>query len=247
MAFSDRSRGNMAAERSGANPPAVGDEVSTLQVLRSLNKGVAERVDRPAAKELGQVRGRDKAAALDSRAAMVELDHAEGETLPRQQMIARSVNEAAASPMSGRLMDSRQLLLVRTVVRAQQGYRQGAVIDVEGMSRWLHDSSLGSNELGEQARVRFSTTGFSDDSGKADAAYVYQHRFAEPFDQLEMFNSAARLSNAVLVRIDCCVSRGCEGCPAMMKIGRFNLLGELRKLAQILVKPRPLAMSTPEF
>jgi len=194
MAFSDRSRGNMAAERSGANPPAVGDEVSTLQVLRSLNKGVAERVDRPAAKELGQVRGRDKAAALDSRAAMVELDHAEGETLPRQQMIARSVNEAAASPMSGRLMDSRQLLLVRTVVRAQQGYRQGAVIDVEGMSRWLHDSSLGSNELGEQARVRFSTTGFSDDSGKADAAYVYQHRFAEPFDQL-----SARLSLASLV------------------------------------------------
>jgi signal transduction histidine kinase len=106
-------------------------------------------------------------------------------------MIVRSVSEEA-TPMSGRLMDPRQLLLVRTAVRAAQAYRQGAVIDLDGLGRWLHDSSLGSNGLREQASVSFSTDGFPDVTGAGDT-YVYQHRFAEPFDDL-----TARLALASL-------------------------------------------------
>ena len=41
------------------------------------------------------------------------------------------------SPMVGRMVSDRRLLLYRTVVRERQAYRQGLLVDVDKLGTWL--------------------------------------------------------------------------------------------------------------
>src|SRR4051812_14025460 len=59
---------------------------------------------------------------------------------------------------------------------------------------------------------------------------------AQPFDQLEMLNSAARLMNAVWKRNLACTCCCDERCAARMKIGGFDLLSKLREVAQVFLR-----------
>jgi len=101
----------------------------------------------------------------------------------------------ALDPMLGRAGGDGQLLLYRTVVVGEQGYRQGLLLDWRELGRWLEREVLHPNGLGRVAQVSFSGPGSSSadppaipnqlerDSGHG-GAYVFPHRFGEPFDTL---------------------------------------------------------------
>jgi signal transduction histidine kinase len=100
----------------------------------------------------------------------------------------------ALDPLLGRSVDEKHLLLYRTVLVDDQGYRQGLVIDVPRLTEFLRRETLRNGAL-PQAQLTFTTelTGaFSDDE---DVAYAYRHRFAEPFDDLAVALQLAPLAD----------------------------------------------------
>lgn len=167
-----------AAPVAEADTLAASKPVSAFDALRSLNKGASERVER-----------QRKALVADSRDEM----RAEGErkdqaaaagSLPAQLADAlRSVDQLPS--MEGRLIDPQRLLLYRTVVSGAHLERQGLLLDLTRLGAWLRAQGLGSDGLGAYAQVSFSTPFDAPATGSSPAsAYVYQHRFAEPFDAL---------------------------------------------------------------
>ena len=101
------------------------------------------------------------------------------------------VVRAALDPMVGRPAGDTHLLVYRTVLvgaGAGSGYRQGLVLDRAQLGAWLDDRALGPSGLSEVAELAFDPAGEPDPS-----AFVFVHRFAEPFDAL-----AARLTLAPL-------------------------------------------------
>src|SRR4029453_15969477 len=102
---------------------------------------------------------------------------------PQAEMFDAARVEPDVAPMVGHVIDGRHLMLYRTVARGAAGYRQGALIDLAGLGEWLREQGLGSDGVREYARVSFATP-FGGEPDAAAAAYTYQHRFAEPFDDL---------------------------------------------------------------
>jgi signal transduction histidine kinase len=99
------------------------------------------------------------------------------------------VVRAALDPMVGRPAGDAHLLVYRTVLvgtgrTARQGYRQGLVLDRAKLGAWLAARALGPTGLSQVADLAFDAAGEPDAS-----AFVFQHRFAEPFDAV-----TARLS-----------------------------------------------------
>ena len=104
-------------------------------------------------------------------------------------------------PMLGRAGSPGQLLLYRTVVVGEQGYRQGLLLDWHQLGQWLQEEVLQSSGLAQVARASFfgpdgasgappwpageletdPTTARSRGDG-----YVFAHRFGEPFDALSV-------------------------------------------------------------
>jgi signal transduction histidine kinase len=157
-------------------PPALKDEreASAYDALRSLNKAVAQRAERqkgksadstPEEKDAGRfARGRRDEPAAPSADALA-LAH----ELP---------------PMTGRALDGERMVLSRTVVRGTQAYRQGLLLDVSRLAEFLRAQALGGDDdvLTAHARLSFSTPAAAGVPPIGD--YVYQHRFADPFDDL---------------------------------------------------------------
>lgn len=154
---------------------AAKNEVSAFDALRSLNKGVLQRQKKAAEYESAR---QDEAAP--ARAGI------EGKPAPREERHDKDHSEIELPPMAGRLIDDRHLMLYRTVVRDTRGYRQGALLDVEQLGTWLRGQGLGGDvgesELAAYANVTFATR-FAAPPISA-SAFAYQHRFAEPFDDL---------------------------------------------------------------
>jgi signal transduction histidine kinase len=104
-------------------------------------------------------------------------------------------------PMVGRAGSPGQLLLYRTVVVGEQGYRQGLLLDWHQLGQWLQEEVLQSSGLAQLAHVSFfGPDGDSDapprpageleidpatDRSRGDG-YVFAHRFGEPFDALSV-------------------------------------------------------------
>jgi signal transduction histidine kinase len=154
---------------------AAQEQVSAFDALRSLNKAAGERQRKM---EYGAARspGHLFVAPPSPDAAAVE-----GSALPDDGL--RS--EAELAPLVGRVIDDRHLMLFRTVVIDTRGYRQGVLIETARLADWLRVEGLGSDGIGEYATVSFSTPyGATTPAAPADGAFVYQHRFAEPFDDL---------------------------------------------------------------
>jgi signal transduction histidine kinase len=87
-------------------------------------------------------------------------------------------------PFTGRLVDRRYVVLARTVVHAGRVFRQGLVVAVEPLGDWLRAAGLGSDGLGGEALVTFSAHGAAAPVAGTAGEFVYQHRFAEPFEAL---------------------------------------------------------------
>ena len=109
-------------------------------------------------------------------------------------MVSESADvRIALDPMAGRAADANHLLLYRTVLVGQQGYRQGLVLDRGKLGAWLEREVIRDSGLERVAEVIFHATGELPPPPAEEAAYAFDHRFAEPFDAL-----TARLQLAAL-------------------------------------------------
>ncbi|MDH3518917.1 MAG: ATP-binding protein [Myxococcales bacterium] len=85
-------------------------------------------------------------------------------------------------PMTGRAEGAHHLLLVRTVLVDRQGYRQGLVLDRQRLGDWLRDEVIAASGLLQIADVSFYATGSAASPKPDPDRFVFEHRFAEPFD-----------------------------------------------------------------
>ena len=170
-----------------APPAAARDEsakrqVSAFEALRALNKGIEQRADRQAKISNEYDPGSRQWQALDE-SAQGFTGGLEADRAARKERSADRLNEATRfelSPMVGRAIDERHLLLYRTVVHEGQGYRQGLLLDIDRLGAWLREQALGSTELAAYATVTFASTAIRAPAVASEFAYA--HRFAEPFD-----------------------------------------------------------------
>ena len=153
---------------------ADSDVVSAFDALRALNKGVSERPDRQrgfaAAGSRDETRAkREHMAAAAPRAALPDA--------------VRAADELPA--MVGRVIDAQHVLLYRTVAVDSHLERQGLLLEIVGLTAWLRDQGLGDDGLSAHGQVDFTTSFDASALRPASAsAFVYQHRFAEPFEGL---------------------------------------------------------------
>jgi signal transduction histidine kinase len=108
------------------------------------------------------------------------LAKADGDVVPPARPPPRLVVE----PMMGRSAGPDHLLLYRTVLVGQQGYRQGLVLDRDRLGAWLAREVIGESGLSRVTRLTFDAADASRDGLVRDGAWWFEHRFAEPFDGL---------------------------------------------------------------
>jgi signal transduction histidine kinase len=155
-------------------------DVSAYGALRSLNKGAEERVARQKQQGLSSLRG---AASLPAEIDEGQLDALEAS--PVDKPVRDAARQAVERPaMRGRLIDPRHLMLSRTAVRGREAYRQGVVLDVPALGDWLRQQAVGSDGLAANADLSFVPAAGASPAAAGDTVFVYQHRFAEPFDEL---------------------------------------------------------------
>ena len=190
------------------------DEVGRSTAFRELNRAAADRQERrttlsqaPAANVYNfsseasenvlqrELYSKDvtKEEALDQSGASIQL---EGQRLEEavEASLQKKANEPVdvrLEPMVGREVDSRYMLLYRTVVIDRAGYRQGLLVDVPELIRWLAARVLASDELSRAAHLSPA----SEDSGQPEPrdSFLYRHRFAEPFAPIAVGLSLAPL------------------------------------------------------
>jgi signal transduction histidine kinase len=212
----DRGGGIAPAPKSAMRDERAAERrVSAYDALRSLNKGIEQRADRQtkisreyASEEPAATNERERSDTAE-RAAAIGASRDDGSRSDRPDEAERF----ELSPMVGRRVGDRRLMLYRTVVHEQQGYRQGLLLDVARLGEWLREQALGASELRAFATVAF---GVDDASLRPDSSQrVYQHRFAEPFEEL-----SARLVLAPL--------------PGLAGTGTVHALAALALLAAVL-------------
>jgi signal transduction histidine kinase len=169
-----------AAQR--RDQPAEKEEVSAFAALRSLNKAVQERQER---QQLADERSYDEARLVERPAAPAAPKDL---AAPQAKVLDAVRADAERTPLTGRITDGHHLVLSRTVVHGGQVYRQGLLVDVQQLGTWLREQGVGSDAEGLAAYASVSfTMPFSTAPAAAPAgtaAFLYQHRFAEPFADL---------------------------------------------------------------
>ena len=93
----------------------------------------------------------------------------------------------AIDPMVGVAVGD-DLVLYRTVLVGQGGFRQGLVLDRAALGAWLDARVIVATGLSGLARVSFAEA-----AAPASGGYVFAHRFAEPFDALRATLALASL------------------------------------------------------
>ena len=161
--------------------------VSAYDALRSLNKAAVER----------QRKAENEAPLADRDARAVAPSAADSSARPEAMAGLAGGVDGESTPLVGRILDGHQLMLYRTVVRDTRGYRQGVLLDVAQLGEWLREQGLGSDGVARYAAVSFATPFDTAPTVADDDAFVYQHRFAEPFDDL-----TARLALRPLPGVD---------------------------------------------
>ena len=111
---------------------------------------------------------------------------------PARGRADRAALSIAFDPMVG-VAAGDALVIYRTVLVGQRGYRQGLVLDRAALGAWLDERVIRSTGLARVAELRFGGDPAPRDAGR----YGFAHRFAEPFDAL-----AAELSLAPLPGVE---------------------------------------------
>ncbi len=147
------------ARPGGQSDDAAGSRVDAYEALQSLNRAAEQR---------------------KQRAPRVTEETFARRPAPSQDLIVRT----ELTPMAGELLDGEHLMLYRTVLQNQRGYRQGLLIRTSALTEWLSERAVGDEALRPAIRLTFSSASAPDES-RADASrFVFRHRFAEPFDAL---------------------------------------------------------------
>jgi len=166
--------GKVKAQERGFADEAAKTAPSAYDALRALNKGAEQRV------------ARQKMAAADSENDTSRDDRLGAVTGTRERMKALGYIEPPrldTAPMVGRAPDDRHLVLYRTIVQDARAYRQGLLLDVTALGTSLRERALGNDGLGQDATLAFWTPAATIPAGDG-SAFVYRHRFADPFDDL---------------------------------------------------------------
>jgi signal transduction histidine kinase len=164
---------------------------SAYDVLQSLNRGGLERQTRER-----KVVANEAAPPPPSAAAPVDgvvastgspaPPEPEAPPAPGARAEATPLRDAVqritVDPFVGRGAGD-HLLLVRTVWIGERGSRQGLVLDVAALARWLRDRALGSVAL-PGARLVFDPGGIFEEGAVGSAPFTSRHRFVEPFDAI---------------------------------------------------------------
>ncbi len=186
--------GKAAQESAGPAESKAREKLDIYRVLSSLNRGVTSRDQRQA--KLQPATPAAKRAPAPSL-AFAEADAALDEPFFADDEKRRRKDERAPwleiQPMVGRAVDGEHLLLYRAVLLGEGGYRQGLAVRVPVLTRQLAAGVLGAGELARHASLDFLPRPDEAPPAARDDALVYQHRFAEPFDDL-----AVRLTLAPL-------------------------------------------------
>ena len=154
-------------------------DVSAFAALRSLNKAVQERQER---QQLAEYKSSDEPRAQARPAAPAP----SAPPTAQEKALDAARSDAEGAPMTGRVIDGNHLLLSRTVVQRGQVYRQGMLVDLQSLGAWLREQGLGgdANALAAYATVSFTTPFSTAPAPDIAPAFLYQHRFAEPFADL---------------------------------------------------------------
>jgi signal transduction histidine kinase len=174
-----------------APAPARKGEIGAFDALESLNRAADDRAVRKqkvAQVPPSAVYGRELADAASSapreeqELRSYDLGAAPAlSALSKRARVDRDELRIAFDPMIGIAAGANALVLYRTVLVGERGYRQGLVLDRAALGAWLHERVIGATGLGRVAEVRFDGAPSTD---PARGRYVYAHRFAEPFDAL---------------------------------------------------------------
>jgi signal transduction histidine kinase len=179
----DRAARNEPVQQAARDTRKADGPVSAYDALRELNKGVEQRADRQskvsseyAAKQsVGQSALADERNERDVAGVGRSNDGANG---PEKKWERERFE---LSPMVGRMVSDRRVLLYRTVVHERQAYHQGLLVDIDKLGAWLGEQALGAGELARYATVSF---GPPPAEPAEPSRRIYQHRFAEPFEAL---------------------------------------------------------------
>lgn len=171
----------------GASLDALEEDAADIAVAQEAGVAVeAEAADERSA--FGDRLRDDSAQAPMAAVAKAGRPPAEPLPAPRDMPSALRV---ALDPMVGRLAGDDYMLLYRTALVGPEGYQQGLLIDRRALGVWLEEQVIAPAGLAEAATVSFLVRG--DDTPDDGGDYVFQHRFAEPFDPV-----TARLALAAL-------------------------------------------------
>ena len=180
-----RARARVAAESTLMAESTSGDKVAGVVLDDALPLQEAQP---EALRALGYVIEQVPAERLASAPTV-----SDARELARREKPAPSELRLTLDPMVGREAGDGLLILVRTVLVGEQGYRQGLVLDREKLGLWLTERALAPSRLSRLASVHFDTSGVP----QGDADFVFEHRFAEPFDALTAQLSLASLAGPV--------------------------------------------------
>lgn len=157
------------------------DSGTAYDALRSLNRAVEQRALRQK-KMADDYREQAPSVGRKDSARPEEADAEEGGAALARPLMRHGTPELP--PMVGQASDPRHQVLYRTVVRNGQAYRQGVVLDVARLGEWLREQVLGDSELQSIATITVGTAEASAPT-PTDAAFVFDHNFAEPFGGLQ--------------------------------------------------------------
>jgi signal transduction histidine kinase len=162
-----------AAQAAKKDAPAPAPEAaSAYDLLQSLNRAGLERQARERKVLIAE------APPAPARPPSAEAPAGTPARAPRDE------RRVTVDPFVGRLAGG-HLLLVRTVLVGDRGYRQGIVLDASRLARFLRDAALGALAL-PGARLAFAPGGSFEVGALGGDAFSFSHGFAEPFDALSL-------------------------------------------------------------
>ena len=200
--------GDAAGDAAGDDEVRLAQRVGAFEALRSLNRAgrrgrVGVRVARrnpdgsvEAVRGIRMLPGGGQVTGLDvlpiaqlaktiiaSLEDDVRLDrHFDVEAAIRNEI--PPLETVAVFPMEGRTVGSDHLILYRDAIFSSQRFLQGVVLDVRALADWLNQTVLGGSDLGGRVTPDFFV-GFPPER-RAASAYVYMHRFSQPFGDLAL-------------------------------------------------------------
>ncbi len=141
--------------------------------------------------QIDQRAGEDDSSAAGLLPTTRELEKSINETL---QIEFNETIDVRLKPMVARLATANHLVLYRTVTIKGETFRQGLMLDVSALVKWLSERVLVGGDLPTPARVVLASEGVDSDrfrwnsdrlrqsaSVLTSRTYSYRHAFAEPF------------------------------------------------------------------